>query len=208
MATPWTWGQFMPVLLRSQLFVSIPELHSDFSGQTVIVTGSNTGLGLEAARHLVRLNAARVILAVRTVSKGEAAAEKILQTTSAKQNNIEVWQLDISKPDSIKAFAERANGLDRVDAVIQNAGVLSNNWSVTEETKTESHIAINVIGAVLLCLLLLPKLRETGQKYGVRTRFSFVGSDMMYVAQIKEANVPGSLLDALNDKEGSDIGDR
>ena len=42
-------------LLYSQLLVKIPEQTSDFSNQTVIVTGSNTGLGLEAARLLLRL---------------------------------------------------------------------------------------------------------------------------------------------------------
>ncbi|KAF2655143.1 NAD(P)-binding protein [Lophiostoma macrostomum CBS 122681] len=201
-------AKFLPVLFYSQLFVKIPELHSDFSDQTVIVTGSNTGLGLEAARHLVRLKAAKVILAVRTISKGEAAVENILRTTGAKKNTIEVWQLDLSSPESIKAFAKRASDLDRLDAVIQNAGVLTQNWSIAEETKTESHIAVNLIGALLLGLLLLPKLRETGKKYDTRTRLSFVGSDIMYIAKIKEANVPGSLLDALNDKEGSDLGDR
>jgi NAD(P)-dependent dehydrogenase (short-subunit alcohol dehydrogenase family) len=64
-------------LLYSQLLVKIPEQTSDFSNQTVIVTGSNTGLGLEAARLLIRLNASKVILAVRTISKGEAAARSI-----------------------------------------------------------------------------------------------------------------------------------
>jgi retinol dehydrogenase 12 len=56
-------------LLYSQLLVKIPEQTSDFTNQTVIVTGSNTGLGLEAARLLLRLNASKVILAVRTISK-------------------------------------------------------------------------------------------------------------------------------------------
>ncbi|KAH8810920.1 hypothetical protein F5884DRAFT_671785 [Xylogone sp. PMI_703] len=46
-----------------------PYLTQDFAGLTVIVTGSNTGLGLEAVQHFVRLNAEWVILAVKTVTK-------------------------------------------------------------------------------------------------------------------------------------------
>ena len=46
---------------------------NDCNGKTYIVTGSNTGLGFECAKHFVQLSAKRVILAVRTVDKGEAA---------------------------------------------------------------------------------------------------------------------------------------
>ena len=211
MATPWSILRFMPVLIKSQLFTSIPEVKSDISGQTIIVTGSNTGLGLEAARLLVKLNAAKVILAVRTVSKGEAAAADILASTRAKENVIEVWPFDLSDYASIKSFAERAQKLERLDGVIQNAGIFSNNFKLLPGSKTEAHIAVNVIGAVLLCLQLLPKLQETAAKFSTRTRFSFVGSDTMYVAKIVEVEglrKEDSMLDALNDEKKADPGDR
>jgi NAD(P)-dependent dehydrogenase (short-subunit alcohol dehydrogenase family) len=59
-------------VIRSQL-QSIPLPTTSFKGQTIIVTGSNTGLGLEAARHFVRLDAPRVIIAIRSIKKGEDA---------------------------------------------------------------------------------------------------------------------------------------
>lgn len=62
----------------SQLFVTPSYPESSFADQTVIVTGSNTGLGLEAARHFYRLNCSRLILAVRTVTKGQTAKEEII----------------------------------------------------------------------------------------------------------------------------------
>lgn len=201
-----SWATFGAKLIKSQFFVRIPPLTSDFSGQTVIVTGSNTGLGLEAARHLVRLKAAKVILAVRTVSKGEAAVADILKSTGATKNVIEVWPLDLSNNDSIKTFAARVATLDRLDALIQNAGVLTQKFGLLEGV--ESHIAVNVIGAVLLGLLVLPTLQESSKKFGIRTRLSFVGSDMQYVAQFGEANTDGSLLEALNDEKKTNIGDR
>jgi retinol dehydrogenase-12 len=51
-------------ILRSQ-FAHLPYPTKKFTGQTIIVTSSNVGLGLEAARHFVRLDAAKVIIAVR-----------------------------------------------------------------------------------------------------------------------------------------------
>lgn len=201
-----SWLSFIPILLTSQLLTRIPYPTTSFSGQTIIVTGSNTGLGLEAARHLVRLGAAKVILAVRTIHKGEVAAENILASTKATKDVIEVWQLDLSNYESIKKFTKRAEGLKRLDAVIQNAGILQQEFKTINGE--EAHIAINVVGAVLLGLLVLPKLRESAKVWGTRTRLSFVGSDMQYVAVLKEAEVNGNLLEALNDEKISDMGDR
>jgi short-subunit dehydrogenase len=110
---------FILTFLKSQLFAKLPYPTSDFSGQTVIITGSNTGLGLEAARHIVRLGAAKVILAVRNISKGEAAARDIIESTKVKENVIDVWQVDLSNYESVKAFGERVQTLERLDAVVR-----------------------------------------------------------------------------------------
>ena len=165
-------------LLYSQLLVTIPSQTSDFTNQTVIVTGSNTGLGLEAARLLVRLNASKVILAVRTISKGEAAAKSIISTCNVPASRVEVWQLDMSNKDSIVAFAKRAATLDRLDAAILNAGVF--NFKRNDIDGVEAHLAVNVIGATLLELLLLPTLQKSASRTGLRGRLTLVGSDMMY----------------------------
>lgn len=201
-----SWAKYLPKLFYSQFFVKIPLPQSDFSGQTVIVTGSNTGLGLEAARHLVRLKAARVILAVRTVSKGEEAAADILKTTKATKNTVEVWPLDLSNYDSIKTFAGRVEQLERLDAVIQNAGIMTQKFGLINGEET--HLVVNVIGAVLLGLLVLPKLRESAKKFGTKGRLSFVGSDLQYMGKFSEAKGAESLLDALNDKKKANIGNR
>lgn len=116
--------------LYSQLFVTLPIPTEDFTGQTVIVTGSNTGLGLEASRHLCRLNASLVILAVRNLTKGAAAKDSILARTGRPSNSIEVWELDMNSFDSVKAFVARANKLQRLDAILENAGMMTQHFNL------------------------------------------------------------------------------
>jgi len=93
-----------------------------------------------------------------------------------------------------------------LDAVIQNAGILTTKFAVSEDQ--ESTITVNVIGAVLLGLSVLPKLQESAAKYKVQGRMTFVGSDLIYIAKFKEKEASGSVFDALKVKEGADMDDR
>jgi hypothetical protein len=108
--------------LRSQLTFRPPVPTSTFEGQTIIITGANTGLGREAAKHIVRLGAKLVILAVRDLCKGQAASEYIA-TQTGTADVIQVWQLDLSSFTSVQDFARRAKALTRLDAVVENAGM-------------------------------------------------------------------------------------
>ena len=112
----------------------------------------------------------------------------------------------MSNYKSVKAFAKQVDSLDRLDALVQNAGILTTNFEVVEGQ--ESTIAINVIGAVLLGLSVLPKLQESAAKYNVQGRMTFVGSDLQYIAKFKEKDASGKLFEALKGKEGADMDDR
>ncbi len=154
--------------MRSQFFRVPPYPTKKYTNQTIIVTGSNTGLGLEASRHFVRLDAAKVILAVRTLEKGEAAKKSIEQSTG-RTGVLEVWQLDLSHYESIKDFAKRAQGLERLDILVENAGIVTFKFSRMEGD--ESTVTTNVVSTILHSLLLLPKLRETGKKFNTLPRY-------------------------------------
>lgn len=169
--------------IRAQL-QSIPLPTASFAGQTIIVTGSNTGLGLEAARHFVRLDAARVILAVRSNKKGEDAKASIEASTNRK-NVLEVWHLDMSNYGSIKEFALLCESLDRLDVVVANAGVLRNTYEEAEGT--EITIAVNVIGTFLLALNLFPILRRSRQSTGQISRIVITSSVMHEDVGLKDS---------------------
>ena len=89
----------------------------------------SSGLGLEAARQLATAKPRRLILAVRNLSKGNAAAEEIARTTSYQ---CEVWELDQASFASVKAFGEKANKeLDRLDICLANAGITTDRFERT-----------------------------------------------------------------------------
>lgn len=92
----------------------------------------NTGLGYEGALSLLQQGAARVILAVRSVERGEAAAVKMRAAVPDAKGVVDVWELDLASFASVKEFAARANNeLERLDSVVENAGVAPMGFSPT-----------------------------------------------------------------------------
>jgi NAD(P)-dependent dehydrogenase (short-subunit alcohol dehydrogenase family) len=156
-------NQAMAALYR--LFVanklSSPQDTSvSFTGKNIIVTGSNTGLGYETALKYVQKDAATVILAVRSLAKGEAA-KKAIESKTRRKGVVRVWELDMGDYDSIQAFADKAaKELDHLDIAVLNAGVYSTTY---QESRYgfEQDLQVNTVSTALLALLLLPKLRES-----------------------------------------------
>jgi NAD(P)-dependent dehydrogenase (short-subunit alcohol dehydrogenase family) len=64
-------------------------------------------LGLEAARHLARMNPKKLILACRNTEKGNTAVRSINETTGVAKGVVECWELDLSSFENVKAFAKR-----------------------------------------------------------------------------------------------------
>jgi NAD(P)-dependent dehydrogenase (short-subunit alcohol dehydrogenase family) len=196
---------FFPHFLYSQWCIEPEVPTQSFSGQTAIVTGSNTGLGLESARHIVGLGAEKLILACRNLDKGEVAKADI-EATTGRKGVVEVWQLDLSSYMSVKSFARRVEGLERVDCLLENAGIATSKFKLSEEN--ESTITTNVVSTFLLGFLLLPKLKETANKYNITPRISIVNSALHIMAKLDERKIPGKLFDALNNEKTAKMGDR
>ncbi|RYP05751.1 hypothetical protein DL765_009740 [Monosporascus sp. GIB2] len=132
----------------------------DCTGKTVVITGASSGLGLEAARHFVRLNAGKVILGCRDLKRGERAKATIVSSEGdPKAEVIEVWQIDLESFDSVKCFCQRAAGLDQLDILVENAGIQTADFALSEGR--ERQITINVISTFLIAFLLLPTLERS-----------------------------------------------
>ncbi|KAF2162214.1 hypothetical protein M409DRAFT_27221 [Zasmidium cellare ATCC 36951] len=189
----------------SQRCVKLPIPTKSFAGKTVIVTGSNSGMGLEAARHIVRLGAEKTILAVRSLERGQVAAQSIQETTHCSKDAIEVWQVDLADYSSIKAFAERANTLRRLDVVVENAGTLT--YKYQEIDGDESCVRINTLGTLFMALTLLPKLRATAEEFDTDVVLTFNGSWMHWTTDFPEQNAE-KIFEELADEKSARMAER
>ena len=131
---------------------------ADQTGRVAIVTGANTGIGLETARVLVQKGAA-VVLACRNPEKGEAALRQILADKPGGTATLEA--LDLSDLLSVAAFAERFLARrQRLDLLINNAGVMVPPLSRTQQNH-ELQFGTNHLGHFALTARLLPLLQKT-----------------------------------------------
>lgn len=183
----------------------------DLTGQTAIVTGSNTGLGFEACRQLLQRGLSHLVMGVRSQVKGDAAAERLREeflppaasssssssgsaAVAAAEARIDVWQVDLASYDSVRAFAGRCAGpsLPRIDLAILNAALVKPGYTVAAETGRELTLQVNYLSTALLATLLLAILRskskskragagDAEQQRQQPPTITVVGSDMQYM---------------------------
>ena len=133
----------------------MPEL----TGKTMIVTGANSGIGLEAVRGLAG-GGARVILACRDVEKkGRDALASI--RADHPQADVVLEALDLADLASVRAFAERVLAAHpKLDVLVNNAGVMALPYHTTKDG-FEMQLGTNHLGHFALTALLFPRLIET-----------------------------------------------
>src|SRR5580704_10619175 len=130
----------------------------DLSGKTIVVTGANSGIGLEAAREFARKHA-DVILACRDLGKARTAAADI--TASAPGAKVDVMELDLSNLASVRGFSD-AFHLQRqtLHVLCNNAGVMAIPYRQTADG-FEMQFGTNHLGHFALTGLLLDRLLAT-----------------------------------------------
>lgn len=99
-------------------------MSSTAANQVVLITGGNRGLGLEAARALLKGSQQRtVLLTGRSLERTQAAASELVATDGIDPANLIAKQLDVEDQTSIKALAEEVEAeFGKVDVVVNNAG--------------------------------------------------------------------------------------
>jgi NAD(P)-dependent dehydrogenase (short-subunit alcohol dehydrogenase family) len=131
-------------------------------GQTAIVTGASSGLGIETARALA-FAGADVVMACRSVTAGETVAAVLRAGLGQEAGRLEVAALDLADLDSVRAFVETflASGR-KLDLLINNAGVMARPLTLTAQG-VESQLGINHLGHFVLTTGLLPALSPRGR---------------------------------------------
>ena len=129
------------------------------SGKTVIITGANSGLGLEAAKVLSQKEAT-VIMAVRNMDKGQKVLNAIL--TNNPNAKVELMELDLANIESIRNFANNFKSKYRnIHILLNNAGVMWPPKRVGTKQGWESQFGVNHLGHFALTSLLLDILTAT-----------------------------------------------
>ncbi|KAL0260434.1 hypothetical protein SLS55_004121 [Diplodia seriata] len=189
---------------------------TSLAGRTILITGANTGLGLEAAIKCAQLGCARLVLGVRDAST--AKSEKLRQTVQQRAQRkrkiatreatgdcaIDVWEVDFLDFESVRRFAERVVGeeVERLDAAVLNAGVSMKELKRSRHGWEET-LQVNVLGTALLGVLLLPVLRKSTEmlvRDGRPPVLEIVGSSLYRHAKL---GAPGEkLLERFNRQEG------
>jgi len=184
-----------------------PPTSTDLSGKVAIVTGGSSGLGLHASKLLLSYNLSHVILAVRSLKKGEEAAATLRLEYPKAQ--VSVWELEMGSYDSVQAFVRKVEiELPRLDIAILNAGVAKLEFGLNPNTGHEETIQVNYLSTMLLAILLLPALKAKSPS-GAPGRLSVVCSGTVYQAKFgNRTQIP--LLPSFDDTKihPFDVGER
>ncbi|KZT62047.1 NAD(P)-binding protein [Calocera cornea HHB12733] len=183
---------------------SLSSFSRPLSGRTVLPTGRNTVLGLEAAKHLASLGAARLIITSRSAAPAAPGLGKIEAAGRGKVGRVECWEVELGRFGSVKALAERfaREGGGTLDLLVLNAGVWMPQWQQTPHGCEET-LQVNHLSGAWLALRLLPFLLAA-EAQPPTPRVVVVSSGLhLFLKDVPEAGVGESLLRKLNEREYS-----
>jgi len=127
-------------------------------GRVAVITGANIGLGYETALALAG-KGAELVLACRNLAKADHAKAEIISRHPTA--TISCMQLDLTSLASVKQFVEAyTSTYERLDLLINNAGIMMPPYSLTEDG-FESQLGANYLGHFALTGLLLPTIKKT-----------------------------------------------
>lgn len=140
----------------------------DLSGKVILVTGANSGLGLQSVLDLARHGPKEIWLTSRTTDKAEQAIKEIKKEVPSA--NLKSLSLDLSSFDSIKTAARSfTQSSQRLDVLLLNAGIMASDAGLTKDGY-EVQFGTNHVGHALLTKLLTPILDTTAKEPGSDVR--------------------------------------
>jgi NAD(P)-dependent dehydrogenase (short-subunit alcohol dehydrogenase family) len=190
---------FLKIFIKHQLLPNPkPPLESiSVAQKTAVITGGNTGIGLECGRLLLSLQLSHLILAVRSLDKGEEAAASMRRLYP--EAKVDVWHLDMNSYESIRKLATKCATLPHLDIAILSVGIMNMAFKVNSSTGHEETFQVNYLSTALLALLLLPALKNNPSD--TPGRLTLVASGAALIAEFSEQNaVP--MFPSFDKKEG------
>lgn len=171
-------------------FISIDLPPEDaFDGQTVLVTGATTGLGLEAAIHFINCGAKQVVITGRNKEHGHKAKKYIEEATGGKgKGKVRSMGLEMDHYASVNSFVgklKRVNeGQGGIDYALLNADVVNGEYTRSAEG-IEMDIQVNHLSTTLLALLLLSGMKEERKNRSSPAHLGIVNSIAHYSENIR-----------------------
>lgn len=146
------------------------------AGSTVLITGANTGLGLESAKRLTR-GGARVIVTARSQQKADGAVAKVL-AAAGEGAQVSGVSLDLASLESVRTLPARLDavlgsgtGADvpAIDVLLNNAGVMAIPERLETSDGFERTVGVNHLGHFALVGVLAPYLKRAKRGFRVVT---------------------------------------
>ncbi len=167
-----------------------PRQLAQQNGRTFVITGANSGIGLEAARDLVA-RGAHVVLAVRDPARGEAARALL----GGQPGATSVVELDLSDLDSVAAGAKTITAAHgALHALVCNAGVMGGPYLLTAQG-FERQMATNHLGHAALVTALWPLLHSAGGRVVLVSSIAARSGRLTAATTRAELVEPGSTYD-------------
>ena len=170
----------------AKYFFDIPSLHfPSGKGKIAVVTGANSGLGLETTRQMA-LSGVHVVMACRSLEKCEAARRRISKTNNndteeeeedPEEDSTKIsWdattcmKMNLASLASVRTFVKQflRQFNNTLDILVLNGGIISPHV-ITEEDQVEKSFLVNYLSHFLLTQLLLPTLEQEHGEDGRRT---------------------------------------
>ena len=160
------------------------ELDGGVAGRTAVITGATSGLGLETATQLAKLEA-RPILVARNEEKAQSVVAEIIRQTG--NPDVSYALADLSSLDQVRRLADQLLGsFSDIDILVNNAGVLP-NARIESADGIELTLATNLVGSFLLTNLLIPRLVASAP-----ARIINISSGGMYTQRIDTNDLQSS----------------
>jgi NAD(P)-dependent dehydrogenase (short-subunit alcohol dehydrogenase family) len=152
--------------------------------QIVVITGGNTGLGLESAKRLAAAGAS-IVLTSRDTGKGQKAVEEVnnyLQANGGEGGKVMMANLDLCDLDNVKSFKSRVEkmiGDKKIDVLLNNAGVMAIPDRRLTKDGYEKTFQTNHLGHFALTATILPLLASNARVINVSSLgYQFAGKGL------------------------------